>query len=181
MKIGFDLDKVFINTPPLIPDIIIDHLYKKKTSNKLQYRIPNKPEQLLRRATHMPPFRPPIKENIAALELLHTKENKLYLISSRFSFLESSTTAVIKKYSFSQIFTKMYFNYANEQPHVFKAKIIKSLALDKYVDDDFQLLTYVAKQNPKTLFFWYNKHHTLKKITDNIYAISSIKEISQPL
>ena len=30
MNIGFDLDKVFIDTPPFIPKTVIEKLYKKK-------------------------------------------------------------------------------------------------------------------------------------------------------
>lgn len=71
----------------------------------------------------------------------------------------------------------MYFNYKDEQPHIFKDKIIRSLHLDKYIDDDYHLLSYVAKRNPRTIFYWYNKNNTSKKITENMYAISSLEEI----
>lgn len=176
MKIGFDLDKVFINTPPFVPSTLIDKLYKKRANGVLLYRIPNKYEQRFRQLTHIPLLRPPIKENIHALQHMTTKNNYLYLISSRFSFLEKITDELIKKNSFTNLFTKMYFNYKDEQPHVFKDRIIKSLHLDKYIDDDFQLISYVAKRNPETKFFWYNKHTPSKRISENLYAISKLEE-----
>ncbi len=176
MKIGFDLDKVFINTPPLIPEQLIDRLYKNRSSNILLYRIPSPIEQEFRKLTHLPIFRPPIKENIEALNKIVNKKDQLYLISSRFSFLESATNKLVKKHAFTRFFTKMYFNYKDEQPHKFKDSIIKSLHLDKYIDDDYHLLVYVAQKNPHTLFYWYNKHNIVKKITKNMYAISRLEQ-----
>ena len=100
MKIGFDLDKIFIVYPPLIPDRLIDRLYRKKTSGKLLYRIPSRPEQAVRRLSHISFFRPPIQKNITFLKSLTAKNHELYLISSRFQFLESATTALLRKYGF---------------------------------------------------------------------------------
>ena len=52
MKIGFDLDKIFINTPPFVPISIINKFYKQRDNGILLYRIPTRPEQLFRKATH---------------------------------------------------------------------------------------------------------------------------------
>jgi hypothetical protein len=104
MKIGFDLDKVFINTPPLVPGIVIDKLYKQKANGTLLYRIPTKFEQEFRKLTHLPAFRPSIKENIEALKEYSNKNNQLYLISSRFSFLEETTEKLVKRHSFTTFY-----------------------------------------------------------------------------
>lgn len=177
MNIGFDLDKVFINYPPLVPANIIDKLYKKKSNGILIYRIPKKPEQIFRRLTHHPFLRPPITENLSFLEKIPKSKYKLYLISSRFSFLQKRTENIIKKYNFDSIFKGMYFNYMNIQPHEFKDIIIKQLKIEKYVDDDFSLIEYLAKHNPSVTFYWLNPLKT-KKIKKNIYAIQHLSEMS---
>src|SRR5581483_8560059 len=114
MKIGFDLDKVFINTPPFLPNAVINKFYKKRDNGILLYRIPTRPEQLLRKAGHHPLLRQPIKDNLSFLRNL-AKEHKheLYLISSRFKFLEPETTQLVKRYGLDNIFDKLYFNYEN--------------------------------------------------------------------
>ena len=127
MNIGFDLDRVFINTPPLVPGKIITKLYKKKDNGVLLYRIPSRPEQLFRRATHMPLFRPPIEENLAILRSIPKKDNKLYLISSRYKFLEGATKQLVKVYGLDLLFDKLYFNFENKQPHIFKNEILPKL------------------------------------------------------
>ena len=78
MKIGFDLDKIFVDYPPLIPDALIDRLYKRKTKNELIYRIPSRPEQLLRQLSHYHGFRAPITDNITFLHSLPKKKYTLF-------------------------------------------------------------------------------------------------------
>lgn len=183
MTIGFDLDRIFINTPPLIPGKVISKFYKKKDNGELVYRIPSRPEQIFRRVTHFPLFRPPIEENLAVLHKLAKKQNKLYLISSRYKFLEDVTEQLVKKYQLDTIFDKLYFNYENKQPHEFKNEVLKKLKLDMYIDDDLSLLQYVAKDNPKTKFYWLETdekesalahHKTLRK---NVIPVSRLANI----
>ncbi len=180
MKIGFDLDKVFINTPPLIPAAVINKIYKKRDNGILLYRIPSRPEQFLRKAGHAPFLRQPMKNNLAFLrELSKDKNHQLYLISSRFNFLEPETRKLVKRYALDQIFDKLYFNYDNKQPHEFKNEILQQLNLDIFVDDDLSLVRHVAKDNPQTKFFWFDPHTKETTIGTNIKAITKLGEIFQ--
>jgi hypothetical protein len=183
MNIGFDLDRIFINTPPLVPGKVISKFYKKRDNGVLLYRIPSRPEQIFRRMTHFPLFRPPIEENLEVLRKLAKKDHKLYLISSRYKFLEDITEKVVRKHKLDDIFEKLYFNYDNKQPHEFKNTILKKLKLDMYIDDDLSLLQYVAKDNPKTKFYWLETdekesalaHH--KTLHKNVIPVSQLAKI----
>jgi hypothetical protein len=179
MRIGFDLDKIFINTPPFFPLYIINKFYKARDNGVLLYRIPSRAEQLLlRKPSHFPFLRPPIKQNISFIrELAKDKNNHLYLISSRFKFLEPETEKLVKRYKLDTIFDKLYFNYENKQPHEFKNDVLKKLNLDIFVDDDLSLVRYVAKDNPKTKFFWLDDRAKPAKLENNISAITEIKQI----
>jgi len=177
MNIGFDLDKVFIDFPPLVPGKVIDFLYKEKGNRVLKYRMPSRLEQIVRILSHHPLFRPPIKENLDYVRnLALANKNKYYLISSRFSFLKKRTSDLVKSFGFDKIFNAMYFNYNNKQPHLFKNEIINKLGLDMFIDDDLQLLNYLVEKNPKTKFFWLNNKisEPLKK---NLIPIKHIEEI----
>lgn len=177
MNIGFDLDKVFIDYPPLFPSKLIDRLYKKKDNGVLVYRIPSYPEQLLRKATHFPLLRPPIKTNLDFLKSIPKKNNKLYLISSRYKFLKGITNQLIKRYDLDRTFDGLYFNYENKQPHKFKNEVIKGLDLDLYIDDDLSLINYVAKHNKQTKFLWLNHRNEDKPKEKNVYSINQLTEI----
>lgn len=176
MNIGFDLDKIFIDYPPFVPDIIFDKFYKKKSNGELLYRIPAKPEQFLRYLIHHPLLRPPIQKNLDFLYEFSKSKNNLFLISSRFGFLETRTNELVKKYGFEKIFKGLYFNYGNKQPHVFKNGVIKELKIQKYVDDDFALVKYLAKENKNVSFYWLNPTEN-KKISDNITSITNLSQI----
>lgn len=178
MNIGFDLDKIFIDYPPFIPDSVIDRIYKKKSNGTLLYRIPARPEQLLRHLSHHPIFRPLIKDNISFLKKFSKTKNDLFLISSRFGFLQQRTNDLVKKEGFDRIFKGLYFNYNNEQPHLFKDMIIKRLKIKKYIDDDFALIKYLASQNKNVTFYWFNPKEN-KKISSNIIGITKLTEIEQ--
>lgn len=178
MNIGFDFDKVIIDYPPFIPNWIIDKFYKKKDNGILLYRIPGKAEQILRTIIHLPPLRQPIKKNLQAIADLASKnEHDLFIISSRFGFLKGLTTSLTKKLELEKIFRKMYFNYENEQPHLFKNRVVKELKIHKFIDDDLSLLKFLAKENPKTLFFWLN-NSVKKKLSDNLFALTKIDELA---
>lgn len=179
MRIGFDLDKVFIDSPPFIPSRWIEKAYKKRDNGILLYRIPSYPEQLFRKSLHHPAFRQPIKKNLEILKTLSKEHNQLYLISSRYKFLEEITNQLIKKHGLDTLFDGLYFNYGNEQPHHFKNDVLKNLKLDVYVDDDLSLLKHIAKDNKKTKFYWLNRGRENQHIPQNIIGINTLGEILQ--
>jgi len=177
MNIGFDLDKIFINFPPLVPSKIIEWFYKGKPNGILKYRIPGRTEQLFRLLMHYPLFRQPIKKNIEFMKKLVTENtHTYYLISSRFGFLKKTTEKLVYKYGIGKIFKSLHFNFSNKQPHFFKNEVIKKLNLDMYVDDDLQLLEYLVNENPKTRFFWLNNKMSCP-LRKNLFAIKDISEM----
>ena len=176
MNIGFDLDKIFINYPPFIPEELIDKLYKKKSNGVLEYRIPSRPEQIFRLITHYSKFRPPITKNINQLKTLPRDKNEYFLISGRFGFLKNKTEYIVRKYQIEEFFDGMYFNFENKQPHFFKDKSIKNLKINRYIDDDLPLLKFLARENKAVLFYWLNKKSN-RKIKENLYATTSLSVI----
>src|SRR5579885_1622906 len=178
MRIGFDLDNIFINTPPFVPKTIIERLYKERDNGILRYRIPSKPEQLLRQLIHFPQMRPPMHDNIAFLQTLsQRKQDTLYVVSSRFGILEKQTNELIKRHKLDTIFDGLYFNFANKQPHDFKNTMIQKLKLDMFIDDDLSLLNYVARRNPQTKFFWLHGSRPHKSLEKNVFQIKKLEEI----
>ncbi|HEX7042210.1 MAG TPA: hypothetical protein VF189_03080 [Patescibacteria group bacterium] len=177
MNFGFDLDGVFVSLPPFLPAWIIESLYRDRDHTKLTYRMPGNLEQKIRKLSHIPLFRPPLKRNITFLKSF-AKQNKynLYLISSRFGFLNSISYSILKRYGLEKIFHRVYFNTNNKQPHIFKDEIIKKLKIRYFVDDDLYLLKYLAQHNKTTTFYWFNSK-TEGKIGENLIAITNLEQI----
>jgi hypothetical protein len=176
MNIGFDLDNIFINNPPFIPNFVISKLYRKRTNGILEYRIPSQKEQLIRILSHYPLFRPAIKKNLQFLYRLPKENHKLFLISSRYGFLKSMTNKIVNKYKLDMVFDKLYFNTQNKQPHIFKSEIVSKLKLDVFVDDDLHLLKYISGKNNHTMLYWLNKKLD-NNISNNIKAITNLTDI----
>ena len=176
MRLGFDLDKVLIDYPPFIPDELINKLYKKNSPESLIYRMPSLPEQYLRQLSHNSFFRPPLRDHLSFLKTV-AKMDKVYLISSRFHFLEKQTEKITKKLGLDLIFDGMYFNYTNLQPHIFKEQVLKELRLDKYIDDDLALLEHVCKKIKLTEFYWLDDCAKSKKLPRNITHITQISQM----
>lgn len=178
MKIGFDLDRIFIDTSGIVPHWLVDWLYKDHCHKELSYSIPKSSiSKLIRRTSHIPPLRPPLKKNIETLSQIILKPNlQLYLISSRYQSLEKLTLKLLNKYNLITPFSKIYLNTADEQPHLFKEKVLKELNLDLFIDDDLDLLKHLQKQGLKTKLVWYNPDHKINAI-QGIIAISDLSEI----
>lgn len=172
-RIGLDLDGVFINHPPFIPKFIIEKLYKRR-GNGILYRSPGKLEQKLRVLSHAPIFRPAIKNNLSSFKKAHL--DNIYLISSRFSFLADRTRQWDKANDLFRYFAKKYFNHKDEQPHKFKDRIIKKEKIDKFVDDDLELLQYLARENPNVNFFWLTKSSSKIRLPSNIQKVSDLND-----
>lgn len=177
MNIGFDLDKIFVNHPPLIPSWLMQKLYGEKIHGNLSYRIPGKLEQFLRRLSHLPFLRQPIQQNIQMVVHVKNKKNiQLFLISSRYNFLKRRTDEIIEKNKFKNIFSGLFFNYDNQQPHIFKSAMITSNHIQRYVDDDLPLLQFLAAKHPRTTFFWLNSKRN-DKLKKNLYAITYLSTV----
>lgn len=173
MNIGFDLDNIFVNTPPFLPSKVIELLYRKHiTKTQLEYRIPGRIETYVRILSHVPILRPPIRNNIKKLKEARKKNNDaFYLISGRFNFLKEKTDQILSLYDIKDMFKEVRINSRNEQPHNFKNRVIKKMKIARYIDDDLPLLQFISKHNDQCIFYWLNKHSN-KKIHNNLIAIT---------
>ena len=174
--IGFDLDGVFVDHPPFVSFSILDCLYKDRKKQELSYRFPSQFEQKIRRLSHLSFVRPPITANCEQLKKIKDQYS-LYLISGRFGFLEDLTYKWLKKYEMDNVFKKICLNTGNEQPHLFKERMLKENIINAYCEDDFDSITYLANRFKKIKFYWYTNDQNVKLKVSNIIAINNLGEI----
>ncbi len=179
MNFGFDLDRVFINYPPFVPPSLINWLYRDLTKKELHYRYPKNPlEKAFRQLTHHHFFRPKINENIEFLKSFRASHphDKFFLITGRYSFLEKYTYKILERYELAKYFHEIHINLSDEQPHLFKEKVVKKFHIDSMVDDNLDLLLHLKKSSPKLLCFWYNPEN-LSVQHDGVIPIKSLNEM----
>lgn len=155
LKVGFDLDGVIVGKPFFVPKKLLEWLYRAHDSKGEKYRVPTfLPEIYLRKASHHWLMRSPLKLNLRKIKkLINNKNIDPYFISGRFNFLNHRTIVWFKRHLPEFPFDKVFINIKNEQPHLFKEKIIKKLGLDYYFDDDKLTYDYLKNNVDNTKFY----------------------------
>lgn len=163
LKIGFDLDGVILYNPTRIARPIIyffkKYLLKKDTSKF--YYPKNKFEQLIWLLLHKSSLFPqPGIDRIK--KLIKEKKINAYVISARYDCLKEDFYYWKNKIDPKRIFSGWYYNEKNEQPDVFKSKMIKKLNLDVFVEDNWDIVKKLKARSSRvktkeTKIFWiYN-------------------------
>lgn len=175
-RIAFDLDGVIVDKPPLIPKPLLEWLFKGSFNRRLYYRFPkSKVEQFVRKVSHFYLLRPQIKKNVGFVSRLAKENNyELYIISSRYSFLEKETWNWLKQRKMDGIFKKVFLNLEDNQPHLFKEKILKKVKADIFVDDDAMLADYLAEKLKAIKIFCFNPRGGKCR---NAISISSLERL----
>ncbi len=165
MTVAFDLDGVFIDRPPFVPRSLLEWLYRGPQTNGPSYRFPTtKAEQIVRKLSHHHRLRPAFAQNIAFLHQLLSgfPHDKFYLVSSRYNFLKQPTEAVLSRYGLVSPALKVYMNECNEQPHLFKERMVKRLKIDIFIEDDPRTAYYLARCCPGVKILYYHPNGKIK-------------------
>lgn len=162
IKVAFDLDGIFIDKPPLVPKSLLEWLFKGSLSHRLHYRFPRgRGEQLVRKISHFYLFRPPLRQNLCWLKKLSSDENFVFFaVSGRYRFLQKETEIWLEKRGLKPLFKEVFLNLGNEQPHLFKEKVLKEIKADIFVDDDPLLADYLAQKLGTTRIYCYSRKKT---------------------
>ncbi len=182
LKVGFDLDGVILNNPLRVLRLIAKKLkvikpllFKQK---KEPFFIPKTSlEKFLWRLLHFSSYKvDPAFHEIK--KLVKNKKIRAYLITARFNFLKSDFQYWVKKINRSKTFTLCLMNNDNEQPDIFKKKMIQKLKLDYFVEDNYDIVEKL--NNNKTAKILWITNFFDKKIPYR-WKFASLKEVCQYL
>ncbi|MFH0773398.1 MAG: hypothetical protein V1922_03755 [bacterium] len=157
LRVGFDMDGVLLYNParivrPIISFIKQIFLHKKK----LKFYYPKTPhEKLFWRLVHKSSIynAPGIHE---ITDLVKQGKIEAYLITARYGFLGKSVERWVKKNKLEKTFKGVFHNSKDEEPHLFKERMIKELRLDMYVEDNFDIVDHLSKNTPAEILWIYN-------------------------
>lgn len=80
-----------------------------------------------------------------------------HLVTSRFGYLEPNLRRFLRRWNLTDLFTSVTINDKEEQPHEFKARIIRIRFFDHFVEDNWDIVSYLARQRGRTKIHWiYN-------------------------
>ncbi len=171
IKVGFDLDGVILYNPfRIFRRFIVKIANHKKSDKKLEFFIPkNKKEKFIWNLFHKSSLF--LAKGFERIKVL--KQQKLiepYIVTARYKHLQKDLDKWLLKMDASSIFKGVYFNEKNEQPNIFKQKIIKQLDLSVYIEDNFDIVNFLVLDfyKKQSLVSLKQKDCDLKKI-EKIY------------
>jgi len=191
LRVGFDLDGVLLYNPARIARPIIAFIKKyiiKRDLSKFYYPK-NKLESWIWNFLHKSSLWP--ASGIDTIhQLIKNKKIKAYIISARYESLKIDFNYWVKKIDPKKNFSGHYFNDKNEQPYLFKEKMIKKLKLDIYVEDNWDIASHLkskikdlpaGRQGQRSKIFWiYNILDKHIKYQYKFFSLNSvIKEIKK--
>ncbi len=170
LKVGFDLDGVLLYNPLRMTRPLISFLKRKKIAiqrKDLEFYVPKSGfEQYLWELFHKSSvFLAPGFSQIAIL-----KQKKLitpYLITGRFGHLQQDFDQWKQKMNADELFAGCYMNDQEEQPHLFKERMIKELKLDVFIEDNWDIVRYLDKNCCFSQEVTRNKHNQNQKQSQN--------------
>jgi len=157
LRVGFDLDGDLLYNPiriarPIVSFVKIFFLKKKR----LRFYYPKtRLEKELWRLVHKSSiYLAPGIDDIRHL----VKEKKIvaYIVTARYSFLGKELMDWVKKQKLDLVFSEIHFNKNDEQPHEFKEKMINTLKLDLFVEDNFDIVKHTKKKTKASIVWIYN-------------------------
>ena len=115
-------------------------------------------------------------------EILREKKIQAYLITGRYSFLRKSLYRWLKYRGIYDLFDEICISDKNEQPHMYKERMIRKLKLDMYIEDNWDIVRYLNSkltEKPQIEIHWvYNilerntpyphKHPHMKGFVDTL-------------
>lgn len=155
LRVGFDLDGVLLYNPLRITRPIISiakKLFFKKQSLHFYSPQTDWEKQLWKLFHKSSIFIAPGLNDIK--QLIKDKKIKAYIVTARYSYLKNDLEKWLKKMKVNRYFSGIYYNQKDEQPHLFKKRMIKKLKLDIFVEDNLDIVSYL---NSELEIYWiYN-------------------------
>lgn len=89
-------------------------------------------------------------------EMVKNKEIEVYLITARYKCLNQNLDKWLVKHDLKRLFTQIYANINDEQPHEFKKRIITEKRCDFYVEDNLDIVSFLDRNSTIPVLWIFN-------------------------
>lgn len=158
LNIGIDFDGVVAYNPFRI--IRSPWAYFKRNIlgiRKLTFFYPQSNwQRFIWRIVHDSSFFP--SRGIDLLEdLVVTDTIELHLVTGRYHFLDDHLQHWLTKHHLTKLFKTININTHDDQPHLFKERMIGKYKFDVFIEDNWDIVEYLHKKIERTKVYWiYN-------------------------
>jgi len=157
LRIGFDLDGVLLYNPLRIGRMPVTYIKRKFfNERKTHFHIPHgKIEEGIWSILHLSSMF--LVDGLSPIDTL-IKQNKVeaYVVTARYNFLQPNTRFWFNRLRKKHNFKDLIANTDDQQPHLYKEKILNRLKLDIFVEDNWDIVDYLHPKVSTKIFWIYN-------------------------
>jgi len=175
LRVGFDLDGVLLYNPARIARPIIvffKKIFFKKEADKFHYPKTGL-QKIIWLLFHKIVFGPALGYD-ELKKLIKSKKIKAYIITGRNESLRDDFNHWMVKLAANKFFSGSYYNDKNEQPYIFKEKMIRKLKLDLYIEDNWDIVSYLNLKSKIKIFWVYNILDRNKRFSNKFPSLNSV-------
>lgn len=89
-------------------------------------------------------------------ELVGDKQIEAHLVTARYSFLDNHLYNWLDRYNLRALFKTISLNKEDEQPHLFKERVIQDCNLEYFIEDNLDIVTYLHERGKTKIYWIYN-------------------------
>lgn len=156
LKVGFDFDGVIAYNPLRIIRPLMSFLKLKKMVKRDQlvfFQPTNAVEEFAWWLVHQSSFMPARGFHVLR-DLVQAGLIEPHLLTGRTTSLTNDLNFKLRLFGLSDLFKTVNITNHNEQPHVFKSRLLNKYQLDLFVEDNFDIVQYLNLHNPQTKIVW---------------------------
>lgn len=159
LLIGCDFDGVVMYNPlrvirPLMQFLKIKRVMKRR---QLEFFMPSSSwQKWLWLLAHQSSLFP--ATGISELRrLTQTSWFKAELVTGRSTFLASDLYQKLKWFKLTDLFRRVHVSASDEQPHLFKERVIQERGLEYFIEDNWDIASYLSERLENVKIIWvYN-------------------------
>lgn len=156
LRVGFDFDGVIAYNPlriirPLMSALKLKKVVKRETLVFFQPK--NFIEELLWWLAHQSSFMP-ARGLYLLKNLVQTDQIEPHLLTGRTTSLKPDLFLKLHLFGLEKLFRTVNITSGNEQPHLFKERMIKDLQLDVFIEDNFDIVQHLVASNLNAKIIW---------------------------
>lgn len=185
LRVGFDLDGVILYNPariirPLIS--MVKRLLLHKKGLKFYYPHSSFEKWMWKQFHRSSIFIAPGMDELK--KLVRDGKIEAYIVTARYSFLGKDFIKWVNRNNLNTVFVKVYLNDKDEQPHLFKERMVKKLRLDAFVEDNWDIVDYLSSRkhlNCRILWIYNLFDRKLKYKYKFPVLLHAVKEIEKAM
>jgi uncharacterized HAD superfamily protein len=157
IKIGLDFDGVVAYNPARVIRAPITYFKREILGiKKLEFYVPKtSAERFIWALLHESSIFP--APGSGRLKQLARRDDlEFHLVTARFKYLQGSVDRWLRRFGLYDVFTGIHLNLQDKQPHLHKLEMMEKLKLDYFVEDNWDIVSYVQEKTATSVFWIYN-------------------------